>query len=271
MPSDPLPQNLGYLCSFYSSIAEVCRRLEINRQQFNKYLSGQTWPSRRNMRRICDFFGVTEGELLMEHARFVEIVGLRRRPMAAAAPAGPLANLERLYQRSGDLGRYVGYYFRYFYSFGYAGKIIKCLVLIYEKDGRFFWKCIERLRPIGGKYGMKTDKYAAALLFLGDRIFAIETDTLMGNSVTEAILYPSYHTSVAYLIGVQTGMPLVRGRKPAASIVLLEFLGTSIDPRRALASCGLFDETDPAIDPTIRSMIANRIPPGTFVLETDEI
>lgn len=271
MSADPLPLNLGHLCGFYSSIAVVCRRIEINRQQFNKYLSGQTRPSRHNMRRICDFFGVTEAELLMEPPRFAEIVGLRRRPLSHAALALPLAHLERLYQRSGDLHRYVGYYFRYFYSFGNAGRIIKSLVVIYENEGKFFWKNIERSRPIGGKYGVKTSKYSGILFFLGDRIFAIEYETLLRNSVTEAILYPSYHSRVSCLIGIQTGAPVARGRKPAASVVLLEFLGRLIDLRKALTSCGLFEEADPAIDPMIRSLITNRIPPGTFVLEAEEV
>ncbi|MDO6588357.1 helix-turn-helix transcriptional regulator [Salipiger sp. 1_MG-2023] len=60
------PTNLGFACSLLPSIAEVCRRVDINRQQFNKYLAGSVRPSRHNMRRICDFFGVTESELLMD-------------------------------------------------------------------------------------------------------------------------------------------------------------------------------------------------------------
>ena len=59
---DAFPENLAYLCGFHASIAEVCRRLAINRQQFNKYLAGTSRPSRCNMRRICDMWGVTEPE-----------------------------------------------------------------------------------------------------------------------------------------------------------------------------------------------------------------
>ena len=51
--------NLNLLCSYQRSIAEVCRKLKLNRQQFNRYLNGQSRPSRHNMRRICDYFGVT--------------------------------------------------------------------------------------------------------------------------------------------------------------------------------------------------------------------
>ena len=48
--------NLRKLCSLHKSVAEVSRKLGINRQQFNKYLSGDAIPSLRNLRRITDFF-----------------------------------------------------------------------------------------------------------------------------------------------------------------------------------------------------------------------
>jgi hypothetical protein len=35
-----LKSNLRYLCGYHRSVAEVCRRVAINRQQFNKYLAG---------------------------------------------------------------------------------------------------------------------------------------------------------------------------------------------------------------------------------------
>lgn len=117
-----------------------------------------------------------------------------------------------------------------------------------------------------GKRATKTSKYEGVLFLLGDRIFAVEHETILGNSITQAILYSSYHTHLAHLIGVQTGAPLSHGRKPGASVVLLEFIGTRIDLRRALASCGLFEDGDPAIDPNILALIANRIPPGNFVV-----
>ena len=48
--------NLKFLCGFYSSISEVCRRLEINRQQFNRYLSGKSFPSYKNYKTLLIIF-----------------------------------------------------------------------------------------------------------------------------------------------------------------------------------------------------------------------
>ncbi|WP_418138878.1 hypothetical protein AB8616_07270 [Marinomonas sp. RS-M-Aa-14] len=50
--------NLQLLCSYYKSVADVCRRLNINRAQFNRYLNGTTVPNHSTQRRIGEFFGV---------------------------------------------------------------------------------------------------------------------------------------------------------------------------------------------------------------------
>lgn len=55
--------NLMRLCRGEQSIASVCRATKINRQQFNRYLSGASLPSQRNLEKICAYFGVGEPEL----------------------------------------------------------------------------------------------------------------------------------------------------------------------------------------------------------------
>ena len=69
--------NLRFASSHHASISEVCRKLGINRPQFMKYLSGASYPSRHNLRRICDYFGVDEFEMLMPHDQFRGILRLR--------------------------------------------------------------------------------------------------------------------------------------------------------------------------------------------------
>jgi transcriptional regulator with XRE-family HTH domain len=265
-----LSANLAFLCSHYPSIAEVCRRLTFNRQQFNKYLSGQSRPSRHNMRRICDFFGVTESEILLEPGRFEELVALRRRPLSKDWLDEPLSHLEILYQASRPLDRYVGYYFRYFYSFGYPGRIIRSLCTIFEKGGKYYWKNLEVLRSANTGNPTTISKYIGSALLIADRIFIFEYESLRRNSLTQVTLYPSYQTRVDQLVGVQTGGPVRRGRKPGASRVVLEYLGPRVNAREALNQSGLFDQDDDRIGGNIRALIRNDIADGSYVLEVEE-
>lgn len=266
--TDPFPANLAFACSLFPSIAHVCRRLGINRQQFNKYLAGQVRPSRHNMRRICDFVGVTESELLLEECRFADLLSLRRDRRNDIAMPPYVHMVERLTRLSGNLDRYVGYYYRYFYAFSYPGKIIRSFAVLWERDGRYFWKNVERQVHQNGQ-AAEVSKYDGMAFFLGERIMVVEHETLLASSITEMMLYPSYRSSVDYLVGMQTGGPLKRGRMPSASTVMLEYLGHQVDLRRALARCGTFDPTD--LDHRTVALVENRIPPGSWVFEVEQL
>lgn len=61
--------NLRRLLEKEKSIAHVCREISINRQQFNRYLAGETLPSTGNIRKIAKYFDVTENTLFSrDHA-----------------------------------------------------------------------------------------------------------------------------------------------------------------------------------------------------------
>ena len=267
---DDFSLNLSFLCSHHPSIAEVCRRLDFNRQQFNKYLNGQSRPSRANMRRICDFFGVTEFEILFEPSQFRNLVAVRYRPIAQEMFSAPLEHLNNLYGKSQNMDRYCGYYFRYFYSFSNAGKITKSLCVIYESEGKYFWKNIELVRDSPGSKARMLSKYEGVVFFLTNRLYVIEYETLQMNSLTQMTLYPSYHTQIGHLNGIQTGSPTRRGRQPSASKVLLEFLGHSINVKKALYSLGSFFPHEDCIPNNVVDQITNLIPEGSYVLEVGE-
>ncbi len=58
-------ENLQALSADYPSIAGLCRDLGINRTQFNRYLSGESFPRPDVLHRICQFFG-TDARILLE-------------------------------------------------------------------------------------------------------------------------------------------------------------------------------------------------------------
>ena len=56
--------NLRTLSKQYSSVSELSRQLGINRTQFNRYLSGESFPRPDVLDRICSFFNVDARILL---------------------------------------------------------------------------------------------------------------------------------------------------------------------------------------------------------------
>lgn len=268
--SDSFAENLNFLCGFYPSIAEVCRRMGINRQQFNKYLSGHFRPSRANMRLICDFFGVTEAEIFLDAVDFQKLLGVRKRPTTREELEGPLAHVDKIFRSSQSLDRYIGYYYRYFYSFTYPGMIHKSLFSIAVQDRYYYTKNVELIREPSNKRLVKINKFLGIAFHLGERIHLTEYEALQCNSISQTVIYPTYENSVRMIYGIQTGAPHKKGRHPAASKVLFEYLGTEIDARKALSRIGLFEPQDAEIPEGIANLIQNRIESGQFVFEIEE-
>ena len=57
-------ENLRTLVRRYPSVAALCRELDINRTQFNRYLAGDSFPRPDVLHRICTFFEVDARILL---------------------------------------------------------------------------------------------------------------------------------------------------------------------------------------------------------------
>jgi transcriptional regulator with XRE-family HTH domain len=58
-PAEPhamFGRNLRLLGQPYASVSALCRELGINRTQFNRYLSGESFPRPDILQRICAYF-----------------------------------------------------------------------------------------------------------------------------------------------------------------------------------------------------------------------
>ncbi|WP_346836874.1 helix-turn-helix transcriptional regulator [Microbulbifer sp. SAOS-129_SWC] len=249
-------QNLRLLCSFYRSIAEVCRRMGVNRAQFNKYLNGDTRPSHYTLTKICDFFGVEPHEIQMPHEQFAQIVRVRNAPDSdTAAPRPYRADIERLMRASqGHADKYLGYYFEYHYSMTFQDYIIRSLLRI-ESDGEgYYFQRFERMRYPDREEWYKS-RYRGMLFFLSERIFLIGYEALTHNEIAQTILYPTYKSRVSYLSGLKLGVSASDRREPVCTKVVLESLGRNISVRSALKLCGVFGPDSDEINRNIRENI----------------
>ena len=258
------PRNLRVLTDHYKSVAEVCRRLDLNRSQFNRYISGRSMPSRHVFKKICDFFGVEEYEIFLPHQEFLKIVGLKRNQPAADDGFRPyVAYLDQLVRRSrGDLLDYEGYYFEYSYSMTRPGLILRSLLRLSGNTGFTTYQRVENMARFGTAAPRVTCKYRGMAFYLNDRIFLVDYDSLTGNEISQTVLYPNYQTRLTRLNGLKLGVAASGRREPLCARVLLEALGRQISVKKALRSCGLFDPESAEIQPDIRSLITNKIEGG---------
>lgn len=269
MSRQNLANNLRLLCSYKTSISEVCRELIMNRQQFNKYLSGNTTPSDNNLRKICDYFGVEEYEIQMPNDEFREIVQARPAfdALIVAKDRPDIEFLDHLFQRSSDdLSKYQGSYFIYYHSTSYSRKILKAYGVIYEQEGRYFFKWIERLTLKGtsGRDGF-IYKLKGVVLGLCSRIFISGYEQIMKKEMVFLVLYSTHKNKVSQLSGLLLGVSGADSREPVCQRVVFSYLGQGVNHRQALRECGIFDADSDEIDPKIKAQIENRIEPGEHV------
>jgi len=268
-----LAENLKLLCSHYRSIAEVCRKLAINRAQFNKYLDGQSRPTPFNLKRIGDFFGVEGYELEMPPEQFARLIGARH-PEAQAMPrSDPLLSLlQPLREHASSLSRYCGYYFEYANCMSVPGSVLISVVHLREEDGLYLFERQERQERASPTLGQAEDwvrcRYLGAAFGLQDRLFLIDYESLTLNEMSQTILIPSFKSRITRLNGLKTGVSSGDRRTPASTPVVWEYLGSEINRVSAYRQVMLYSPDDPRIDPDIRERLATpRVENGLFGIE----
>jgi transcriptional regulator with XRE-family HTH domain len=253
--------NLKLLCSYYRSIADVCRRLDFNRSQFNRYLNGRSRPSPNTLRQICNFFGVSEHEIYSPHETFVSLVQPSNDTIQkeeAKSISLEQIHLSRLEQQSNNqTEKYLGYYFEHYYSMSMPGKILRTLTSIEKKEDKVYYQRTERF----GEKNQKASfccKYLGIMHFLSDRIFMNDFESMVGNEISQTILYPSFNNKVNLLTGLRLGVSANSERAPCCTRVVLEYLGKSINILSVLKQCHLYEPGDPGISSEIIDLIDNQ-------------
>ncbi|WP_454869331.1 helix-turn-helix domain-containing protein [Pseudomonas farris] len=262
------PANLQQLCRHYRSIAEVCRKLEINRGQFNKYLSGHSLPAASNLKRICDFFGVEEYEIALPTDQFINLIGGRtsRLPLSMGMTA-PRRAMEHLQQRTSPQVRALtGYYHEYYYAMSDPGYIMCSLVHIHEKDGYVVYDRNERLQSnIPGVEDFEFYRYKGIVYYLQDRLFLIDYESLTSNEISQTILIPSFKSRITRLNGLKMGVSKCDHRAPVCSRVVWDFLGADINRDSAYRRVRLYRVDAEEIDDDLKARLSQtQIVDGLF-------
>lgn len=268
--SRSIAENLRYLCSFYPSISHVCRKLGVNRQQFNKYLSGRIIPSVHILKRTSDFFKVDVDEMFLPPAELRKIVEGRREgneSRTEAVGANPLDTILALARSDTTLLKaYEGYYFRYNYSFDGSGRVIRSLFSIYHKDGVYFTKLLERIQhKSNGSRRLTTLKYDGVMVALSGCLFNVEYERIMKSCVGHAAFSCLRRPGQRFLTGIQSSYSTSSG-KPTASRVVLERITREMSLRDMISKSGTFLVEDGQVEADILELISNKNQPhdGVF-------
>jgi hypothetical protein len=253
--------NLQFCCDHYRSVSEVCRRLTINRQQFNRYLTGTASPSRHNHKVISGFFGLEDDELLTPHHAFAETFKRRRAAQDGSTAFTPPAGLLQTTSGSAalSLSPYQGYYFKYFHSYTGRQRIKRELAHWYYRGEILVSSVKQRYREEDDEEdesALRFITYRGVVGTLDDRLFTTDFQRGSTREVATMILYPKGRL-LKRLHGMTIGVSHGTDRSIAAARVVMDFIGTEIDARAALSRLGTFDLDEPSVPDAIKRAIGN--------------
>jgi transcriptional regulator with XRE-family HTH domain len=251
-----LASNLRLLCSFEKSTSAICREIGINRQQFNKYLSASSTPSPYNMQRVCEYFDIDVSDLYLPPEIFSERMRFRSPTPARSSPREWRAPMFAGFSGNpAPLRRYLGYYITYSHSFSWTGNLVLGVTRVYEHQGLICTKSLERIRdPEDGT--LYRSKYDGQVALLGNRIFAVEYQSLANDAIIETVLYPAARTQLTLLRGVTFGISN-KQRQPYVSRCVWKFIGTNVDLRAVIRVPCLVPAGDKGVDPKIRRILGD--------------
>jgi transcriptional regulator with XRE-family HTH domain len=229
-------QNLRRKSEQFESIADACKHINVNRQQFNKYLSGAMLPNPRTLKRICEVFEIEDWELFVPpNSKISET----ENSMARSKPDLEFGRRDELTDALASIvghfdskpGIAPGYYNCYFPLLGFRGFVVRSSLLISKSKDRFnFVRHTRIVSPSDPKSTLAHGKHRGVVISNGtmDYLFGMNTVAPMNISF---MAFPREATEL------KVGLAIIYGlNQHFACRTVVESLGQSAWQKRKLHS-----------------------------------
>lgn len=254
--------NLRLLCSYGKSISAICRQAGINRHQLQRYLNGTTEPSLHTLRRLCDFFGLEEHEMLLPHRDFTALI--RIRPPRLQRARDRISEYMGEFIDKQDLAvaqHYEGFYHVYFQPNRLVAEIHRALTRVTIEDRCLITKTLERY-PAGSAGLPRVVKYDGIAFTSGSTLTVTERRPQAKASTFYTILYGADVDELTFLSGLVMGVAPDSSRTIYSVRTCWQYLGKEVDLRKRIGECGQFPRDARAIGKYIRYCTQNDLGPG---------
>lgn len=272
--------NLRSYCYQHASIAEVCKGIGINRQQFNKYLAGQSLPNATTLRRICGFLKISEEKLFTSipenkgsatGAVRSKMHSLRSQQNNAilANISGDLSSLSNGTLDGATQALLPGYYHCYFPLPGNERFLMRSLVKVSLLQGTLVFQrlTIFPSRARKGSYLAKS-KHFGIIAANSHEIYFFG----INSSAPHQLSFMSFERLNNGMPRLLSGLAITRtATEPLAARVCLQYLGLNPSVRPLLLTLGPIGTDNTSLDPFVLSAVSpqqgacsNRISPMGF-------
>lgn len=255
-PHRNFAENLRALCARHGSIAAVCRALGMNRQQFNKYLSGSTLPNVATLEKICGFFVIESETLFQDPGGFLkpkpEATPLAGLPLPGLAlAAGAFATMQPATLRPGSYHLYSPW----------PRDPARCLreaVLIRNVGGATLFTRFTKYRNVGQRqHYYLSGRHDGIVLEQEKARYLLSLNRKGCGEVSLISLGAENALAQGFLSGIALGMSTAG--TPQAMRATLQFRGCTNVLKRTIREAGVLALTDPSIPQEVRQSLT--LPP----------
>lgn len=251
--------NLRQLCEQRGSISQICRKIGINRQQFNKYLAGRHMPSTANIRAISGHFGLSPELMLAPEGEFRALIDgdffdtfnrMSGLPEVINFLSTAMSVPETL--RSSI----IGVYDRYHFSSIYPRQILRASMCIYPGKDLLQHVYVERFpNPDDHTKTAYKFKYHGFVLPIEGRIFTLDFETKQRNEMTFGIYSQIQRNTRSLMLGITTGIAATMYRQPFSTRQALHYRRPGLLERNDLTRTSALDFNDASIPAEVREYL----------------
>lgn len=254
------------------TIADVCRGAAINRQQFNRYLSGAAIPNARTLARICEFLEISETQLFQTQpvefqtpaannttghisweaidSGFAQMLSTFRSTFSKAQPSEVASRHVQLKEST---------YYCYFPLQNFEQFVVRSLIIVRYKNGVGQFRRFTRFKsPSLSSANLAVGKHFGHIYSDNHQTYLIGLNRLPPNNLS---LLAFEQSSVPGRT-VQPGLAIMQGNKGTfACRICLEELDNSFKTiKSALKSVGIVTPDDPSVNPMVAKIMKQPSP-----------
>lgn len=253
MSTDDFAENLRVLAGYAKSVSDICRSCGVNRTQFHRYLAGETLPSLRNLRRLCDYFGVEEHEILLDRKSFREVIRLR--PPQLTQVADPFRDIQTRLFTGEPPGRIaMGYYHLIFCPEPASPIFYRAVMRLSEASGGIVIKLMERYKRPALTLP-EVLKYEGTGFLRAGRLFSLMQEVRHRRSTWFTVLSVGDFAKPRVLHGTAVGSDPEGNAGILSFPVVWLWLGDKPDLRKAIGDCGYYLAAEIALPPEIENAL----------------
>lgn len=264
-------ENLLALSVRNESIAKTCRDLNINRQQFNKYLSGNVLPNEATLERITQLFNIDALELFKPPnsdsttpTKDVNFVEKTKRLYALENTFSQLKTKRLDYQLR------PGIYFYYLPFDNDTSKCMRGLIAISVEEGvTYFTRILKFEDVLSGESYSRTVACDGVVTQASNKLMMIGRNRKDGHAISLLNIDTNNSVNETYLVGLLLTFSVTS--LPIAFHTILHHVGSLETWRQHFKQSGILAVDNPTIPNELRSVMNDKSASGATTLHCIDI